>query len=400
MSIAVVVVAAGRGERLGADVPKALVDVGGRSLLAHCLERVVALAPAELVVVHPAGALELVRTACADAPEARLVEGGATRAESVARGVAALTVAHDCVAVHDAARAFQPTATMWGAIRAVMGGTDVVAAAPALPVADTLRRVLEVDGHRGSAGVVDRAGVHAVQTPQVVRGDALGVLVEGVATTTVTDDLGLVEAAIADGRLRGRVVLTEGHEDGAKVTHPQDLVAARQRTRRDVAPTPPPTPAVRIGHGVDVHPFADGTRPLVLGGHEVDPVRGLAGHSDADVVAHALVDALLGALGLGDIGERFGVDRPEMAGARSVDLLHAVARDVRGRGWLVANADVTVLAQAPRLRPHRAAVRAGVADAMGVDEDAVSVKFTTTDGLGFVGRVEGVACHAVVLLTR
>lgn len=157
---------------------------------------------------------------------------------------------------------------------------------------------------------------------------------------------------------------------------------------------------LRVGSGVDVHPFADQPRPLVLGGHVVDTTAGLAGHSDADVVCHALVDALLGAVAAGDIGQRFGVDQPETAGAMSTDLLRTVRDELAADGWLVVNVDVTVLAQQPRLAPHRPAIREGVAAALLVDAAAVSVKFTTTDGLGLVGRAEGIACQAVVLVER
>lgn len=163
------------------------------------------------------------------------------------------------------------------------------------------------------------------------------------------------------------------------------------------------TPSVstpRVGLGVDVHAFATEPRPLVLGGHEVDPERGLDGHSDADVVCHALVDALLSAVGAGDIGTRFGVDRPETAGASSLAMLRAVREELAADGWTVGNVAVTVLAQVPRLGPHRGAVRAGVAAALAVGTGAVNVAFTTTDGLGLVGRADGIACQAVALVER
>lgn len=159
---------------------------------------------------------------------------------------------------------------------------------------------------------------------------------------------------------------------------------------------------LRVGSGLDVHPFAgsDTSRPLVLGGVTIRDDEGLEGHSDADVVAHAVADALLGAIGAGDLGGRFGVDRPGTAGADSLDLLAAVAGDLATAGWSPVNVDVTVVAERPRLAPHRDAMRSNLARAVRLPVDAVSVKFTTTDGLGAVGRGEGIACWATVLVRR
>lgn len=157
---------------------------------------------------------------------------------------------------------------------------------------------------------------------------------------------------------------------------------------------------MRVGTGLDVHPFASESRPLVLAGVTIPDGPGLSGHSDADVVAHAVTDALLGALALGDIGSRFGVDTPELAGAASTSLLREAVADVRGEGWEVANVDVVVVAQRPRLGPHRDAMRQGLAGALGLEAAQVSVKATTTDRLGTIGRGEGIACWATVLVTR
>jgi 2-C-methyl-D-erythritol 2,4-cyclodiphosphate synthase len=159
--------------------------------------------------------------------------------------------------------------------------------------------------------------------------------------------------------------------------------------------------SVRVGAGLDVHPFAeDADRPLVVAGVTVPDGPGLAGHSDADVVAHAVTDALLGALAMGDLGSRFGVDTPELAGVDSLGLLATAAADVRAAGWEPANVDLVVVAQRPRLGPHRDAMRANLARALGVTVDQVSVKATTTDRLGSIGRGEGIACWATVLVTR
>lgn len=160
------------------------------------------------------------------------------------------------------------------------------------------------------------------------------------------------------------------------------------------------TPDVRVGTGLDVHPFSDEPRPLVLAGVTIPDAAGLAGHSDADVVAHAVADALLGSLALGDLGERFGVDAPGTAGADSLGFVRAVAADVRDAGWEVGNIDVVVVAQRPRLAAHREDMRASLAAALGVAVDAVSVKSTTTDRLGTIGRGEGIACWATATVAR
>lgn len=166
-------------------------------------------------------------------------------------------------------------------------------------------------------------------------------------------------------------------------------------------PTPGPGPApVRVGTGLDVHPFADRARPLVLAGVTIPDATGLDGHSDADVVAHAVVDALLGSLALGDIGERFGVDTAQLAGADSMQMVRTAVADVLDHGWEVGNVDVVVVAQRPRLSAHRLAMREALAAALGVTADAVSVKSTTTDRLGSIGRGEGIACWATAVVVR
>lgn len=159
-------------------------------------------------------------------------------------------------------------------------------------------------------------------------------------------------------------------------------------------------PALRVGTGLDVHPFADEPRPLVLAGVTIPGAEGLAGHSDADVVAHAVADALLGSLAMGDLGDRFGVGAPETAGADSLDFVRAVVADVHAAGWGVGNIDVVVVAQRPRLAPHREDMRTSLAAALEVDVGAVSVKSTTTDRLGTIGRGEGIACWATVTVVH
>ena len=405
MTLGVVLVAAGTGERLGAGGPKALVPLGGRPLLVHALDAIAAAGlPSPVVVVTP-GAEPAFAAALAGRSVQALVPGGLTRSDSVRAGLGALPADVTTVAVHDAARALMPAEVLHRCVAALTG--DVVAVAPALPVADTLKRTVQDT----VTATVSRAGLVGVQTPQVFPRAVLTAALE--VGGTATDDLALVEAAIAAGQVTGRVVVVAGSVRGAKITYPEDLVVAEALLAASEPTGGPATghgpdiaigrevgmPAVRIGTGIDVHPFSeDPARPLILAGVTVPGATGLAGHSDADVATHAVADALLGAAALGDLGSRFGVDRPDTRGAASLGLLAAVVDDVAAAGWAVGNLDVTVIAQRPRLAPHRDAMRSALAATLACEAGAVSVKFTTTDGLGTLGRGEGIAAQATCLL--
>ncbi len=396
-TLGVVIVAAGSGQRLGSDEPKAFVDLSGVTLLGHALARVRELEPLRIAVVHPDGFGDRTAAICAG-PDVILAVGGATRAASVRAGLAVLEGC-DVVAVHDAARCLQPASVMREAVAALTEG--VLAAAPALRVADTLKRTRAGSTAPIVLETVDRADLWAVQTPQVARRQDLLVAAHATGAPDATDDLGLLEWARARGLVGGDVRLVPGADAGRKITWPDDLIVAAAELARDGSTKmshPLEGPPMRIGTGHDVHPFAEEERPLVLGGVEVDPVKGLAGHSDADVVSHAVIDAVLGATAAGDIGQRFGVDDPAIAGARSVELLAIVVAEAEAAGWVLGNLDITVLAQRPRLSPHRNAIVAGVAAAVGLPVTAVSVKFTTTDGLGAIGRGEGIMATASVLM--
>ncbi|HUR49367.1 MAG TPA: 2-C-methyl-D-erythritol 2,4-cyclodiphosphate synthase, partial [Acidimicrobiales bacterium] len=246
---------------------------------------------------------------------------------------------------------------------------------PGLPVADTLK---QVEGGAVSR-TVDRNGLFAVQTPQAF--DAQWLRRAHAAAGEATDDAALVEQA------GGRVVVVAGEAGNIKVTHPEDVDRLRPRGGA--------SSGLRIGHGFDVHPWGTDDRPLVLGGVTIAGERGLAGHSDADVVCHALADAVLGAAGLGDLGTHFPDSDPKWAGARSTHLLAQVVRFAAAAGWVPMSADVTVVAERPRLSPHTAAMRAALGDALGAP---VSIKASTTEGLGAIGRGEGIAVWAVTLL--
>ncbi|KQZ83210.1 2-C-methyl-D-erythritol 2,4-cyclodiphosphate synthase [Microbacterium sp. Root166] len=383
--VGIIVVAAGSGTRLGAGAPKGFVDLDGRSVLRHALDGVFAAPPAQVVVVAPAGregdALRQAQEAAGDRSElVTVVAGGATRQASVAAGLAALRSGVEIVLVHDAARALTPPEVFERVIAAVASGS--AGAVPVLPVVDTVKRV---DGSR-IIGAVDRSELAAAQTPQGFRRDVLEPAY-GAATGEFTDDAALIADA------GHAVTAVPGHPLAFKITTPADL----DRARSLLSGQPAGAPAVRIGLGTDVHGFGGGGA-LWLAGLEWPGEPALAGHSDGDAVAHAIVDALLAAAGLGDIGTHFGTDHPEYAGAHADDFLARTLALLGDAGWRVGNVSVQVQANRPRFAGRRAEAEAALSAALG--GAAVSVSATTTDGLGFTGRTEGVAAFAVALVTR
>lgn len=377
---AVIVVAAGSGTRLGAGVPKAFVGLDERTVLAHALAGVAAVAPAvQIVLVVPAGRegeslTEAERLGVRERTVA--VAGGSTRGESVAAGIAALWGDIEVVLVHDAARALTPIAVFDRVIAAVdETGWGVV---PALPVVDTLK---QVDGAT-ITGLVDRSVLAAAQTPQGFRRDVLEASYR-VADEDFTDDAALVQAA-------GHQVMTvAGDALSFKITTPDDLA----RARTILAPAPKPI-LPRVGVGTDVHAFS-GAGTLWLAGLEWPGVDALEGHSDGDAVSHAIVDALLSAAGLGDIGTHFGTARPEFSGSHGVEFLAETRRLVEAAGFMIGNVAVQVQTARPKFAPRRTEADAVLTAVLGAP---VSVSATTTDGLGFVGANEGVQAFAVALV--
>ncbi len=384
--VGAVVPAAGRGERFGGPVPKSLIPLGGRPLLRYPLDVLQRVDEVEAIVVAaPAEAVGAVEALARDAQLSKVVAvvpGGGDRQASVAAGLAALPPGPPLVVVHDGVRPFVSA----GLVRAVVeAAVRCGAATAAVPVAETITR-----GEDGWVeATLDRSRLYHVQTPQAFD-RALLEQAHRAATGEGfrgTDDASLVE------RLGHRVRLVPGSPLNLKVTVPEDLVLAGALLRD----SRPPAPAPRVGIGFDAHRFAAG-RPLVLGGVEIPAPRGLAGHSDADVVVHAVMDALLGAAGCGDIGRHFPPDDPRYAGARSLVLLSRVRDLLAARGWRAAHVDVTVMAEAPRLAPHAPAMREAIAGTLGVGEDRVNVKATTLEGMGAIGRAEGIAAQAVASL--
>jgi len=387
--VAVVVVAAGSGQRLGADRPKAFVGIDRHTMLRHALRGVFAGPAAQVIVVAPAERVGDAQTDAAEAAGDRrdlvtVVAGGATRQESVRAGLAAVWPDVRIVLVHDAARALTPASVFARVVGAVESGTDAVL--PVLPVVDTLKRV---DADAVTAAV-DRADLAAAQTPQGFRRDVLDAAYER-AREEYTDDAALVQAA-------GFPVYTvAGDERAFKITTPADLARARLLAA-PVAPATSaldaPMPMPRVGVGTDVHAFG-GDGPLWLAGLEWPGEPGLHGHSDGDAVAHAIVDAVLAAAGLGDIGTHFGTDEPEYAGAHAEAFLVRTRAILGEAGWAVGNVSVQVQANRPRFATRRAEAEKVLSAALGAP---VTVSATTTDGLGFTGSGEGVAAFAVAIV--
>lgn len=376
-----VIVAAGSGERAGGAIPKQYRRVAGKSLVAHCLEtfREHSAIDSALLVIGE-GQEELLKDAISPLPCPDFVIGGATRRHSVANAMAAIASADGAsrVLVHDSARPFCPPRVIDDLLAALESNDGAV---PVLPVVDTL-----ASGESGILGAtVAREGLWRVQTPQAFRFTSLA---EAHAAwpqdREATDDAQMVRMA------GGSVALVEGDAMLEKITHKGDFAWAEAVHA---------APALRIGSGYDVHRLVPG-KGLWLCGVHIPHDRSLSGHSDADVALHALTDAVLGAAALGDIGQHFPPSDSQWRNAEShIFLSHAVSL-ARDAGFRIANADVTIICEEPKIGPHRAAMRARLTELLGVDIGAISVKATTTERLGFTGRGEGIAAQGQVLLQR
>ena len=382
-TISAVLVAAGSSTRMGFD--KLSFDLGGETVL-HRSIRAFDQCPqiGEIVLVAGKNRAFVEQQAVGCTKPVQIVAGGATRAESAKNGVLA---AHgELVAVHDAARPFVSPAVIAAVLEAA---ARCGAAAPAVPVKDTIKQAVPGGGKTVPEACLvhstpDRSTLYAVQTPQCFdRTQYLAALQELDAEKArlVTDDCSLFE-------LTGRSVqLTQGDYANLKITTREDLPRPVQKEET----------RLRMGHGYDVHRLVEG-RKLILGGVEIPFEKGLLGHSDAAVLVHAVMDAVLGAAALGDIGQHFPDNDPAYAGADSLELARHVARILSEHGYRVENIDATILCQRPKLDPHIPAMRANLAAAFGLPVDAVSVKATTEEHLGFTGEGLGIAAHAVALI--
>ncbi len=373
MDFAGVVVAAGSGSRAGAGSAKQWRALGGRPVLRWSVEALLDAGAAEVVVVIPAGADAEAAGALEGLRRWRTVAGGATRTDSVRAGLDAVRIDETAaVLIHDAARPLLAGSVVSRLLRAL---AQADAALPVLPVADSLKR----DGGGVSAGAVERDGLVRAQTPQAFR---LAPLRAAYAAwpddAAATDDVAVFEAA------GGRVALVQGDPALMKLTYPEDFAMAEALIAWET----------RMGLGLDAHRWGPGDTVWICG-VPICHHQTLVGHSDADAGLHALTDAILGAIGDGDIGDHFPPSDPQWKGARSDQfLVHAVER-VRARGGRLVNVDVTLVCEQPRIKPHRAAMKARLAELLDLPLDAVSVKATTTEGMGFAGRQEGLAAQAI-----
>ena len=373
------IVAAGRGSRFGGPLPKQYALLGDRPVLRHTLDAVRSVPEITDVRVVIAAADEgHYRNAVRGLDLPGPVAGGVSRQQSVLNGLLALIDdAPRLVAIHDAARPFVKPADIAACIAAVATG-EVDGAVLGVRLTDTIKRT----DNRGIVGeTIPRANLWRAQTPQVFRYAALlkahrdAAALGAAETTALTDD-----AAVAE-RAGLRVVMVEGSEDNRKITTAEDLargVAMESRT----------------AFGFDVHGFAPGTR-VMLGGIAIAHTHMLAGHSDADVALHALTDAVLGTIGAGDIGKHFPPSDPQWRGVSSDRFLRHAVDLLVARGGRIVHLDLTLVCEAPRIGPHRDAMVASIARIAGIDPSRVSVKATTTEGLGFTGRREGIAAQAV-----
>lgn len=364
------IVAAGRGQRAGGGVPKQYRSVGGKAVLRRAVQAFLGhpRVDAVQVVIHPDDR-DLYDAAVGDLALPAPIHGGATRQSSVRLGLEAITA--DRVLVHDAARPFVPHDVIDRVLDALDADDGAI---PAIAVSDSLRR-----GNTHVDDEIERDGLWRAQTPQGFRFEAIRAA-HRAASVEATDDAAVLRAA------GGRVALVEGDEINMKLTTPADF--ARAEAWLAAAMTS------RTGIGFDVHRFGPGDH-LWLCGLRIPHSQGLIGHSDADVGLHALTDAILGAIGEGDIGQHFPPSDPQWKGAASDRFLAHAASLVTARGGRIDHVDVTIIAERPKVGPHRDAMRQRIADILALPVAAVSVKATTTEALGFTGRGEGLAAQAV-----
>jgi len=368
-----ILVAAGSGSRLGAEQNKVLLPLGGEALFCHGLRLLRQLCEGVVLVIRPEdeGAVQAALDQSGLMAD-RIVYGGETRRHSVENALAALPEGADLLLVHDAARPFAGLGMAKDVLRLAR---EMGAAVPALPVTDTLKT-----GQEGLVtGTQPREGLYAVQTPQGFRRAVLERAYRE-CPDALTDDAGLVE------RLGLKVALVPGSRKNIKITLPEDFAMAEQMLGH----------FPRVGTGYDVHRLVAG-RPLILGDVTIPHDKGLLGHSDADAALHALADALLGACALGDIGQHFPDSDRAYKGISSMLLLEKVVALMRDKGFVTRQCDLTIMAQQPKLAPFIPQMRENIAKALGIPLDRVGIKATTTEGLGFVGREEGIAVQASVV---
>lgn len=384
MRAAAVVPAAGRGSRFGGEIEKQFHPLAGKPVLVHVLQALEECPLIEeIILVVPPQRVDYCRKSILSAYPfsklAELVPGGERRQDSVQAGVLRTRVDSEFVLVHDSVRPFLTQDLL---VRTLEAAFRCGAAIAALPLADTLKKV---DRRGACVGTLSRDGLWCAQTPQVFR---RAILLEALRRAQEDQILGTDEASLVE-RLDQTVEVVPGSSSNIKITTTEDLLWGQKYLRKEGS--------VRIGQGYDVHCLVSG-RKLVIGGVEIPHDKGLQGHSDADVLLHALSDALLGAAAAGDIGTHFPDSDPQFSGISSLDLLSRVRRILNERGYKIVNVDCTVIAEAPRLSPYVPAMIRKISETLELAPDRISIKAKTSEGLGFVGRGVGIVAHANALL--
>lgn len=374
---AAIIVAAGKGLRVGGDTPKQFRQWRGKPVLQHSVEALEQAGCEKIVIVAPPEMHEETLAAAGGDKNLSVVDGGETRQDSVRSGLETLNKSLPAkILIHDAARPDLPRAVIQRLLEALETSAGAI---PTLPVVDSL-----AVGGEGNImiGTADRETLRRVQTPQAFRFDAiLAAHRSWTGETNAGDDAQVLSAS------GGSVALIEGDERLKKITFAEDFADTM------------PAPIFRVGQGYDVHRLLAGEE-LWLCGIKLEHEKGLAGHSDADVALHAITDAVLGAIGDGDIGTHFPPSDPQWQGARSGQFLEHAVKLAAKAGYTLGNIDLTLICEAPKIGPHRPAMRNEIARLTGLSEDAVSIKATTTERLGFTGREEGIAAQAIVGLSK
>ena len=393
MFVSAILAAAGRGTRLGAAAPKQMLMLGERTILQHSfdildrheqIEEIVIALPRDLASSPPAYLIS-------PRKPVRIVDGGARRQDSVANAFAQISKTASIIVIHDAARPFATAGLFTRVIEAAEKGGAAIAA---LQASDTVKEATAAPGLKIVARTIVRESIYLAQTPQAFTREVLedAIALGRESTRAATDEASLAEEAGHSVRL------VDGESTNIKITTQHDLdVSKAIAGNRDVGLGIRPVP--RVGTGYDLHRLEAG-RSLIMGGVDIPHETGLAGHSDADVLCHAVTDAILGAAAAGDIGQHFPDTDPKWKGANSIELLKGAVAIVRAAGYAVANVDAVIIAERPKLAPHLPAMRANLARAMGIEASAVSVKGKTNETVDALGRNEAIAVHAVVLISN
>jgi 2-C-methyl-D-erythritol 4-phosphate cytidylyltransferase / 2-C-methyl-D-erythritol 2,4-cyclodiphosphate synthase len=396
MFVSAILAAGGRGARLGAAIPKQLLVLGDRTILQRSFEtieahdridEIVVALPADLAAAPPAFLASRKKPV-------QIVDGGPRRQDSVANAFSKVSERAEIIVIHDAARPLASAALFSNVIEAADAAGSAIAAVPA---SDTVKEADEHDGMLHIVRTLPRERIYLAQTPQAFQRQ---ILLDAIAAgrgappdKDATDEASLAEQA------GHRVQLVDGERSNIKITTEQDLRVAELFAGRSERIPNPESRIPRIGIGYDLHRLEPG-RPLVIGGVEIPHEMGLMGHSDADVLCHAITDAILGGSAQGDIGRHFPDSDPRWKGANSIDLLKRAVDIVRDAGFTVSNVDAVVIAEQPKLFPHIDKIRRTLAAAMGIDMSAISVKGKTNEKVGALGHNEAIAVHAVALLVH